>query len=543
MKKKFLLCAGLILAAALHSSLAFDEIVAFGDSLSDMGNRGIATNSNSLVYPYQTWVKQLAGPTRMDISPFNASGNATWTGTGGTNYAYGGATTQYTSGLGLGDATGRNLTNQISSRYLNAAFNTGGPRVDALHTVFIGCNDLNFAASANPAAVLASTTYLNNHAKQSAISTETQIQALATAGVKYVLWANLPDMAKIPVVVDTAGGNATILSRFTSASAAYNTEMDAAIIRLEAANPNLNIFKFDIRAAFNTIIASPATYGFTNVTGGSANDSYLFNSDKLHPTSHGHSVLADFAWTFVQTIEPEPPASAGLISYDGFNYAISANIGASADSLTDVGFTGNTWSSSNDVVAGLTKSGYPSEANAVQFTSSVGTARTILPAAIPASHLIVGTDGVSRLGLTGSSVWIAFLIRPDGADADGSKVATLNLVGASTGGGTKLSIGDCGTNANWAISKGSTFGNSTSPVTIGATTLLVVNISFVSGTGNDVVKLYVNPALGPNPPATASATLTGLDIGAFEKLEFKGNRQSTADEVSIATNWAAAIGN
>ena len=238
-----------------------------------------------------------------------------------------------------------------------------------------------------------------------------------------------------------------------------------------------------------------------------------------------------------------PASTPGLISYDGFNYAVSGNISASADSPTDVGFTGTTWSSTNDVIAGLTQSGYPSEANALQFTSSVGAARTVLPSAIPASHLTVGTDGVSRLGLAGSSVWIAFLIRADGADADGSKVATLNLVGASTGGGTKLSIGDCGANANWAVSKGSVFANSTAPVTVGTTTLLVVNIDFVNGTGNDVVKLYVNPALGANPPVTPSATLTGQDIGAFEKLEFKASRQTTADEVSIATNWSAVIGN
>jgi phospholipase/lecithinase/hemolysin len=50
---------------------------------------------------------------------------------------------------------------------------------------------------------------------------------------------------------------------------------------------------------FNQIIASPSTYSLTNVTASSQGiavdpDTYLFWDD-LHPTTHGHNILATTA--------------------------------------------------------------------------------------------------------------------------------------------------------------------------------------------------------------------------------------------------------
>jgi len=65
----------------------------------------------------------------------------------------------------------------------------------------------------------------------------------------------------------------------------------------------------------------------------------------------------------------------------------------------------------------------------------------------------------------------------------------------------------------------------------------VAHLKFNEGRNDDEVDLFVNPPLGPNPPATPDATLRNLRIGTFDRIEFKGNRKSTADEVSLATDW------
>ena len=57
--------------APLCRAAIFTELVAFGDSLSDMGNRGLAPNKTNITFR-QTWVAQLAGPSMLNISDFTS---------------------------------------------------------------------------------------------------------------------------------------------------------------------------------------------------------------------------------------------------------------------------------------------------------------------------------------------------------------------------------------------------------------------------------------------------------------------------------------
>ena len=246
----------------------------------------------------------------------------------------------------------------------------------------------------------------------------------------------------------------------------------------------------------------------------------------------------------VGAYEYQPPVNNACLSYEGFNYAPTTNISAAADSTTDTGWTGTTWTGTSDVItAGLNYAGLATEANALQFADNVASRRTIAPAVISDDYAMVGADDIRRLGKAGTTVWLSFLLRADEADADGTKTGGLNLLGASSGGTVKLSLGDVGTSSFWGIKTGTvtTVASSSSAITTGQPVLLVAKISFVSGTSNDLVSLYVNPSLGSVPP-TPSINLTGTDIGAFESVELKGNRKGTGDEIRIGTSWNAVIG-
>ncbi len=283
--------------ASVGYAATYTELVAFGDSLSDMGNRGLAPNKPDVKFR-QTWVAQLAGPAMLNIPAFKPSGITAYYG--GTDYAVGGAGTEHTAKMGSSRNSGQNLTQQISKRYLNPAFNTDGLKKTALHVIVIGANDLMLASVA-PEQLLAQWAELDKTGVSVARSTEGQIQALASAGVTRVLWGNVFDIAQTPSVVSKsslmgASISAAYRTALTKAVIAHNAEMDAAIVRLEKANPALRIMKLDLFAELNDIVAAPSKYGFTDVTSGANDSGHLFSADGLHPTTQGHKVLAEYAF-------------------------------------------------------------------------------------------------------------------------------------------------------------------------------------------------------------------------------------------------------
>jgi len=294
-------CLVVVFACVARLSAAYDGLVVFGDSLSDMGNRYVHSGKPNLKWR-RNWVSMLADPSMMNVPDFKPSGTSSYYG--GTNYAVGGAGTAYTAELTLGRNKGTDLTTQISGRYLNPAFNTDGVRKDALHIVRIGTNDL-VAALVSPKQILAGWSNLEEAGVGVARSVEEQIQALASAGVRHVLWGNLTDTAKIPSVVAhvsrIAGPAAPgVLEALKRATLAHNREMDEAIKRLEAANPELRIIRFDLYSYFEDLAADPGKYGLDDVTTGANNPRHLFLADGLHPTSTGHRLLAEQAWKVIR---------------------------------------------------------------------------------------------------------------------------------------------------------------------------------------------------------------------------------------------------
>jgi len=260
-----------------------NQLVVFGDSLSDNGNAAIFAASMGIPFPPLSngplWIDQLAPKLSLpDPQPFLA-------GMGGTNYAV--ATAQ----------TGSNGLSGVSDQLaVFAATHPGGAPANALYTLWAGANDI--FNGGNP--VLAADNIFNN------------ILSLAAGGGKYFLWLNLPDLGLTPRAM-TAGQ--TIPANL--ASSAFNAEWAIDLGKLQA--QGINVVGVNVEALFAQIVANPGAFGFSNVTDpgqGQPNpNSYLFWDDE-HPTTAGHALVADLAFADLTVPEPASIAFAvlGLVS-------------------------------------------------------------------------------------------------------------------------------------------------------------------------------------------------------------------------------------
>jgi len=281
---RFLALLALISPLAIASPIGtVNQLVVFGDSLSDNGNAAIAAASLGIPFPPLSngplWIDQLAAKLSLpDPQPFLAL-------TGGTNYAI--ATAQ----------TGSNALSGVSDQLaLFAGAHLGGLPADALYTFWAGANDV--FNGGNP--VLAADNIFNN------------ILSLAGGGGKYFLWLNLPDLGLTPRAI--AAGQ-TVPANL--ASTAFNTEWAINLGKLQA--QGIDVVGVNVEALFAQIVANPGAFGFSNVTSpgqGQANpNSYLF-WDEEHPTTAGHALVANLALADLAAPEPASVAvvALGLLS-------------------------------------------------------------------------------------------------------------------------------------------------------------------------------------------------------------------------------------
>lgn len=275
-----LLLALLVLAptAALAAALPYDSLISFGDSLSDTGS-GPATPpsyggrfSNGPV-----WQEQLASSLGIPESQTR-------------DYAIGGAMTG-TTGLG-GVQTG--LLTQVSG-FAASPVTLG---TNTLYTVWAGGNDginLLLNPGLDPVAAVNS----------AALNIGSAIAQLAALGAHDFVVPNLPNGDRFPL---SAGGTGqgNLFATFLNAS------VDAQLASLQSAL-GITIYRLDTYSLFENVVASPGSYGLSNVTqacktssGTCANpDQYLF-WDNVHPTTKGHSLIAAAALALV----PEPEVAA-----------------------------------------------------------------------------------------------------------------------------------------------------------------------------------------------------------------------------------------
>jgi outer membrane lipase/esterase len=278
---------------------SFDNYFVFGDSLSDAGNVAALLSlpaGNSFTTNPDPVYAQIIGATYgfniTNFSPFIA-------GSTGTDYAVGGAcaSPDSTTFHCVNDPSGAGLfsvTGQLNG-YLTA--NGGHADPHALYSVWSGANDI-FTAVGNPATAAANTVIAAN-------VTVGLIGALQTAGAKYIIVFNLPDLGLTPANVGTPSQNGA-----SQITIAYNTTFNTDLASLGD-----GIIPVDVYGLVNDVIANPALYGFTDVThpacgvGASSvacgpagsglpftyapgtNDTFLF-ADGVHPSGAGHRLLA-----------------------------------------------------------------------------------------------------------------------------------------------------------------------------------------------------------------------------------------------------------
>ena len=294
-----LLAAALALAAAPAFAGPFTQTVFFGDSLTDSGH-------------FRPALIQVAGPNAAILGRFTTNPGLVWSeyladyyGTnatsdnqGGTNYAVGGARTGTNTSGALGPIP--SMTTQVTN-YLS----THGGKADpnALYTVWGGANDLFAVVAGAPAQA----TIGGAVAAQVGI-----VGTLENAGARYVLVPTVPDLGLTP---SFRAQGAAAQAQGTALSTAYNSALFGTL-----ASNNLRVIPLDTFHLLQEIVANPAPYGITNVTGTACNpqitassltcsplnyatpdaaNTYAF-ADGVHPSLKAHSILAGYAVSVIE---------------------------------------------------------------------------------------------------------------------------------------------------------------------------------------------------------------------------------------------------
>ena len=243
----------------------FDEIVIFGDSLSDNGNLMVIEDQPvpdpELYYQGRfsngrVWVEYLSDPKRLNTLL--------------DDRAFGGAMTNSSIPPGL-------IAQVIG--YITAENNSLSQ--ETLFIIWIGGNDC---------------LYGDRDYQASVINTKKAMDRLAEAGARHMLVLNLPDLGTIPKELGQPGA-----IEKTEFSVNFNAELANTLDEFSVKYPEISFYEVDIYSFFRKIQNDPAAYGFTNITDPSPNfdlpnnfdgAGYLFWDD-IHPTTRMHALIAD----------------------------------------------------------------------------------------------------------------------------------------------------------------------------------------------------------------------------------------------------------
>lgn len=323
--------------AVLARAQNYTSIVIFGDSLSDTGNvadltqakYGVRVPSPIADYTdgrftdgtdtvpaahnfFGVWVEQLAA--MLPAKPvIKASLD------GGTNYAYGFATTGNGTGLftfGPSDSLSVNVNNigQQITDYLATH-----PKINdkTLFIVWGGAIDLLNATSTSDVV-------------NAAINQTLNVQRLIDAGATQFIIPNLPPLGAIPRL----NGSPITSIPATKASILFNVTLATGLTILRDFNPQrrLRLDQLDVFRLFNQIIASPSSFALANITDSSQGipiinpDTFLFWDD-LHPTTRGHNILAVTADKLIAPENCLANSADGVSGWLGTNCGLASTFG------------------------------------------------------------------------------------------------------------------------------------------------------------------------------------------------------------------------
>ncbi len=291
---------GVFVVGAVASSgwaMTFDQLIIFGDSLSDTGNVFTITGRTAPQPPYfngrfsngPVWVERFAE--RLGVPMPTASL------LGGGNYAYGGADT----GFGTSVRGTPNISEQVSAYLAGLGSATAG-RND-LFVVWGGSND--FANAPLRGVSVADTVPLD-----SVTNLANDIVRLANKGAEQFMVPNLVPLGQTPGFRGTSD-EAVLDAKVEE----FNALLDVALDEIESTLNNVTVFRYDVFGLFGEIASVPINFGLTNLTDRAFSgflgvpgsvvpnpDEYLF-WDWNHPTTVTHEILGQRAFNVVI---PEP---------------------------------------------------------------------------------------------------------------------------------------------------------------------------------------------------------------------------------------------
>ena len=277
-----------------------DEIVFFGDSISDTGNVWYATGGFPPP-PYNQgsggagpdftggqWSDPL-GPSWSTVFADKFGLTATPSLAGGNNYAWGGART----GVNTDPAGSLWLDQQVGLYALSGDL----PGEGTLASIMIGGNDV--ANNLGDAAALLS----------GITSIVTQVTNLYALGVRQFLVANVPDIGATPTFRALGSATANFATYWTTQ---WNNALAAALQNLALPDADIDVLDLFGLGRDPAILAQ-----FTNTTDPCftgtticANPASYFYWDPFHPSSSAHALIADAA--FVAVPEPGTLALFGI---------------------------------------------------------------------------------------------------------------------------------------------------------------------------------------------------------------------------------------
>jgi outer membrane lipase/esterase len=302
--------AAVALASFPAAASPYTSMVVFGDSLSDSGNDALALGgSTTQTITGNTYIPSAPYAPGVTFSngPVWASDAASALGVpllpsllGGTNYAYGGATTG-------GPGPIPNLLVQ-AGQYLTSTSSVASP--NALYVIEGGGNDARAALTLIAGGASVPQT-IQATATSFATNVATIVNELTADGAKHIVVWDTPNLGLAPAIAAGGAGASTLGSTLA-------TDMNLALAA--ALNGDADVSIFDIYGLGTSIALDPSAYGFTNVTDAcgaiaGANCSTYAYWDGIHPTEAAHSVIAD---AFIDQVTGVPEPSTWAMMLLGF---------------------------------------------------------------------------------------------------------------------------------------------------------------------------------------------------------------------------------
>ena len=308
--------AAFALFTSTASSAAINEIVVFGDSLSDGGN---LYNLTGGAYPPAPLYDQRFsnGAVAVEYMASSLGLSLTVSTVGGSNYAVGGAATgnvsspsgtydsylTYVAPQAFGGLNGFTGMDKQLAQYASSA-----PQgvADTLFVLWGGSNDLFI----NPSVATMS---------QAVMNLSSSITTLVGMGATQFL---VPGMADWSLTPEGQSSSFEERAGMSALSAYFNGELSIALSNLQATYSDVDIRGFDTNALFQHVMANAAAYGFNYTATSCLADScyltpglvdqYMF-WDGVHPTARVNALMGGALGSTVAAV-PEPSQSAMLLA-------------------------------------------------------------------------------------------------------------------------------------------------------------------------------------------------------------------------------------